>query len=103
MVKNIEWIHQSLDTYEERGLTKELLQSYCRILIDKFRCDNHSIRKITSDFDKENNIETGTGLYIFKYLSATKQIAVEMNEPIEIAKNNPNIIIDWSERYAANQ
>lgn len=67
MVKNIEWIHQSIDTFEERGLTKELLQSYCRVLIDKFRSYNHSIRKITTDFDKENNIETGTGLYIFKY------------------------------------
>ncbi|SHK35285.1 TnsA endonuclease C-terminal domain-containing protein [Paramaledivibacter caminithermalis] len=34
MVKNIEWIHQSLDTYEERGLTKEELQHCCEILIN---------------------------------------------------------------------
>jgi hypothetical protein len=34
MVKNIEWIHSSLYTYEERGLTKNLLENYCNILID---------------------------------------------------------------------
>jgi len=103
MVKNIEWIHQSLDTYEERGLTKEELQHCCEILINKFSDSNHSIRKITSDFDKENNIEVGTGLYIFKYLLASKQITVNMNERIDIAKSNPNIIIGWGERYASNQ
>ena len=103
-VKNIEWIHQSLDTYEERGLTREKLQHYSEVMINKFSTCNHSIRKVTSDFDKENDIEVGTGLYIFKYLLASKRIRVNMNEPIDIAKSNPDIsIIEWGERYASNQ
>ena len=103
MVKNIEWVHQSLYTFEERGLTKKLLENYCTILIDKFRDSNYSIRKITSDFDKENNVSDGTGLYIFKYLLASKFITIEMNESIDITKSNPKLIIDWGARYASNQ
>jgi hypothetical protein len=52
--------------------------------IDKFRDSNYSIRKITSDFDKENNVSDGTGLYIFKYLLASKHIYIDMNESIEV-------------------
>jgi hypothetical protein len=89
--------------YEERGLTKSLLENYCTILIDKFRDSNYSIRKITSDFDKENNVSDGTGLYIFKYLLASKLITIEMNESIDITKSNPKLIIDWGARYASNQ
>ena len=103
MVKNIEWIHSSLYTYEERGLTENSLENYCNILIDKFRDNKHSIRKITSDFDKENNVSDGTGLFIFKYLLASKHIYIDMNESIDIAKSRPKIIIDWGARYASNQ
>ncbi len=103
MVKNIEWIHSSLYTYEERGLTENSLENYCNILIDKFRDSKYSIRKITSDFDKENDVSDGTGLYIFKYLLASKHIYIDMNESIDIAKSRPKIIIDWGARYASNQ
>jgi TnsA endonuclease C terminal./TnsA endonuclease N terminal. len=95
LVKNIEWIHQSLDTYEERGLSVEALKVYSHTLIDKINNSKCSIRKITNDIDNEYDIDKGTGLFIFKYLLATKKITVEMNEPIEIAKSNPNFMIDW--------
>ena len=103
MVKNIEWIHSSLYTYEERGLTENSLENYCNILIDKFRDNKHSIRKITSDFDKENNVSDGTGLFIFKYLLASKHIYIDMNESIDITESRPKIIIDWGAMYASNQ
>jgi hypothetical protein len=103
MEKNIEWIHSSLYTYEERGLTENSLENYCNILIDKFRDNKHSIRKITSDFDKENNVSDGTGLFIFKYLLASKHIYIDMNELIDITESRPKIIIDWGARYASNQ
>ena len=63
----------------------------------------HSIRKITSDFDKENNVSDGTGLFIFKYLLASKHIYIDMNESIDITESRPKIIIDWGARYASNQ
>ncbi len=103
MVKNIEWIHSSLYTYEERGLTENSLENYCNILIDKFRDSKYSIRKITSDFDKENNVSDGTGLFIFKYLLASKHIYIDMNELIDITESRPKIIIDWGAMYASNQ
>lgn len=103
MAKNIEWIHQSLDTYEERGLAKEKLYQLAEILVYELRNSNTSIRKITANFDKENNVDVGTGLFIFKHLLATKQITTDMGIKIDIAKSNPDISIHWSERYASNQ
>ncbi|MCK9218364.1 MAG: TnsA endonuclease C-terminal domain-containing protein [Firmicutes bacterium] len=105
LVKNVEWIHQSLYSYLERGIGEDSIKVYSGGLLDKFRYNNHSIRKVTSDFDKENDLEEGTGLFVFKYLLASKLIIADMNKPIDIAKRNPEIRIDWfrGDRYAANQ
>ncbi len=105
LAKNVEWIHQSLYSYLERGIEEDSLKAYSGGLLDKFRYNNHSIRKVTSDFDKENNLEEGTGLFMFKYLLASKLIVADMEKSMDIAKRNPEIKIDWfrSDRYVANQ
>ena len=50
------------------------------------------IRKITNDFDMEQNMESGTGLLVFKHLLARRIIRVDMDKKIDINKT-PQILI----------
>lgn len=68
------------------------------VLIERLEDSTHSIRKITADFDKEFNYESGTGLFVFKFLVASKQIYIDMTKPIDINVANPDIGIKQQER-----
>ncbi|MBB6215104.1 hypothetical protein HNQ80_001193 [Anaerosolibacter carboniphilus] len=89
--KNVEWVHSSLYSYNERGLTKENIADLSNILKERLLDSSHSIRSITANFDNEFNYEAGTGLFVFKYLIASKQIQIDMNNSIDI--NTPKPII----------
>ncbi|UZQ52431.1 TnsA endonuclease C-terminal domain-containing protein [Clostridium kluyveri] len=82
--KNVEWVHSSLNSYKERGLTRDDMTYLSSILKEQLLDSSHSIRKITANFDREFNYESGTGLFIFKYLVASKQIKIDVNNPIDI-------------------
>ena len=45
---------------------------------------SNAVREITTEFDNEFQLEKGTGLYVFKYLIATKNIKVDMEQKINI-------------------
>lgn len=83
-VRNIEWVHSTLYSYEERGFSKEEINSLGDLLCYCLSTYRQSVRKITADFDKEYNYENGTGLFIFRYLIASKKIKINMMEPINI-------------------
>ena len=91
--KNIEWVHPSLYSYQDRGFSKQEIIYIGNVLVERFVENSHSIRKITADFDKEFNYESGTGLFVFKFLIASKQIEVDMMNTIDINAANPNIHI----------
>lgn len=93
LVRNIEWVHPSLYSYRERGFTREEIIYLGNVLMERLIDNYHSIRKITADFDKDFNYESGTGLFVFKYLIASKQIETDMTKPIDINAANPNIEI----------
>lgn len=90
--KNIEWIHTSLRDYQERGLNNDDMDFLSTLLKLRLTNTNKVIREITANFDKENNLENGTGLYIFKYLIASKQIKVDMTKEIDI--NATGIVLE---------
>ncbi len=82
--KNIEWVYSALEDSEERGINNktkaDLSQELAHILMDS----SDTVRRITSILDDEFQLEKGTGLYLFKYLIATKKIKVDMDEKIDI-------------------
>lgn len=96
--KNIEWIHPSLYSYQDRGFSKEEMIYMGDVLIERLEDSTHSIRKNTLDFDKEFNYEAGTGLFVFKFLVASKQIGIDMMNTIDINAANPNIYIQSQTR-----
>ncbi|WP_031517534.1 heteromeric transposase endonuclease subunit TnsA [Desulfofalx alkaliphila] len=83
LAKNIEWVHTAI-RLEDIGLTHQEGHYYSNILKERLFDCPQPIRKITSYFDKEFNLEPGTGLYIFKHLVATKQIEINVNEKIDL-------------------
>jgi len=96
--KNIEWVHPSLYSYQERGFSQEEMIYMSSVLIERLIDNTHSIRKITADFDKEFNYESGIGLFVFKFLVASKQIDIDMMNPININAANPDIRIKRQRR-----
>lgn len=82
--KNIEWVHSSLYPADERGFTDEEVDYYCNAFVEKLAGNSTSIRNFTTQFDRLFNLDTGSGVYIFKRLIALKRIMVDMNK-----KNRP--------------
>ena len=82
--KNIEWVYSALEDSLERGIDNEtkmdLAQELSFILMD----NPNTVRKLTSWFDDEFQLQKGTGLYLFKFLIATKSIKVDMEQKINI-------------------
>lgn len=83
-VRNIEWVHSALYTYKERGLSQDNMAFLCRAFIERIEDSDEMIRTFINCFDKEYNLDTGTGLFIFKYLIASKIISVDMNKVINM-------------------
>lgn len=91
LAKNVEWVHSCLYSYAERGFTQDELIYLGNALIERLVDAKHSIRKITADFDKEFNYDSGTGLFVFKFLVASKQIGIDMTNQIDVNLSNPII------------
>jgi hypothetical protein len=91
LAKNIEWVHSCLYSYAERGFTQDKLIYLGNALIERLVDAKDSIRKITADFDKEFNYDLGTGLFVFKFLIASKQIGIDMTNQIDVNLSNPII------------
>jgi hypothetical protein len=87
-------VHSSLHFTDERGLEKEEMIYLCDVLLEKMTESSQTIRKITADFDKEYKLQTGTGLFIFKHLIATKRIKLDMNKEIKLNERLGNLVID---------
>jgi TnsA endonuclease C terminal./TnsA endonuclease N terminal. len=85
--KNIEWVHLAFEEEENRGMSNEEKEHLSSLLKGKLKDNEMPIRKITSHFDKELNLDSGTGLYLFKYLIGSKQIKVNMDEKIDVNKS----------------
>lgn len=98
LAKNIEWVHPSLYSYQERGFSQDEMIYISSILSERIIDNYNSIRKTTADFDKEFNYELGTGLFIFKFLIASKQIEIDMNNPIDINVAQPDNYIKQLKR-----
>lgn len=99
MARNIEWVHSSPFDYKERGFSDKDMQFMSNALIDMIVRKNTTVREIISDFDKVYNYGAGTGLYVFKYLIATKRIEVDMTKEININ----NLVISYKEKGTSKE
>lgn len=90
--KNIEWVHSAAYNYEDFSLTKDELNYLCSNFIDGIDNSTKSIRIFARAFDVKNSLKAGTGLFLFKYLIAVKEIKVDMNITINLNSNYKEIV-----------
>lgn len=89
LAKNISFFHgyyniDRLDSFVDIDKTEleDLVLEYIKRIVDI----NSSIREVSSLFDKDMNLQKGTGIAIFKHLLAKKIIFTNLLEPININK-----------------
>jgi len=93
--KNIEWLYTATDG--NRGLSDEEIEYLSAILQTRLKESNKSVRKIASDFDNEFYLDSGTGVYLFKYLVAKKTIKVDIDKKIDINTAAHKVIMGFKE------
>lgn len=93
--KNIEWVYSTLDTTDISNDTKNELSL---LLLQNLKNNANSVRNITTLFDEQYNLDAGVGLFLFKYLIATKIIEVDMDNKININSPAKEIILKVNEK-----
>jgi hypothetical protein len=76
--KNIEWVLSSLDV-EDYGLTELEMDQYANHFLRFLSIKDDSINSLISVFEKEMQIDTGTGLLVFRYLIAKRRVHINLN------------------------
>lgn len=89
LAKNIGFFHSyynlaELDSFADidQAEFEDLVLEYVRRIVDA----QASVREVASLFDKDMNLQKGTGIAIFKHLLAKKIIFTDLLEPININK-----------------
>lgn len=78
--KNIEWVRETLLDSNLKG--KEVLSE--KLLLYLLQNNQVQIRTLLRKFDHENNLDSGTALYLFRYLIARHQLEVNLNSTIKL-------------------
>jgi hypothetical protein len=89
VAKNIEWVRETL--LEDSEVYKEPLS---KILLNFLLSNLETpLKELLKNFDKVEGVTSGTGLYLFRYLIAKKEIKVNMNEKINLVLKVKDIIL----------
>jgi TnsA endonuclease C terminal/TnsA endonuclease N terminal len=89
IVKNIEWVHSSLNANCLEPLTVEQIKQAESFLIPKIQKQNLILREITSICDEQLNLPVGSALSVVRHLIAKKRISADVFvafQPAEILK-----------------
>lgn len=78
LYQNIDWVYSDYRLESTGNLTIEDKILLCEILKDRLENSNGKVAYIARNFDKEQNLEPGTGLSLFKHLVAIKEIKMDM-------------------------
>ncbi|MFI8715179.1 TnsA endonuclease C-terminal domain-containing protein [Brevibacillus brevis] len=91
LAKNIEWVRDTLLDQERDGMEKEQLSA----ILHKYLLGNSDIglRELLRQFDKTEGVPKGTGLYLFRYLIAKKEIRIDMNTAIDFSKKVSGLLL----------
>lgn len=78
LAENVEWIHPTYWLEETDEMSTEALEALAEILKCKLQNSVSTINEITTALDKEQNLEMGTSLSLFKHLVARKEVVMDM-------------------------
>lgn len=92
LAKNIEWVRETLLGESEGNLNKEELS----LVLFKFLIENgdYPLKVVLSLFDKTEGVEKGTGLFMFRYLLAKKELQIDMTKPIDLSARVIDLMLE---------
>lgn len=88
--KNIEWVLSALNV-TNYGVTQSEMIRYSERLLDRLSSKNKSLNDILTAFDRHMNVEVGTGLFVLRYLIASRRIQINMDLEIKLDRNPSDI------------
>lgn len=78
LAENVEWVHSHYWLEATSEMKIKELKSLAKILKFRLQEGDLTINQITTALDKEQNLEMGTCLYLFKHLIARKEIVIDI-------------------------
>lgn len=91
LAKNIEWTREAMLEGSEGGLDKE--SSSVKLLRFLLENDNLPTREVLNLYDKSEGLPKGTGLFLFRYLIAKKEIVIDMTKKIDLSLSINDLLI----------
>jgi len=89
--KNIEWVREILlDTSENEGDKEQLSGILLQYL---FRAPDVSLNDVLKEFDINEGVYKGNGLYLFRYLIAKKSISIDMNKKFDTSLRIKDLLL----------
>ncbi|MEK5233469.1 TnsA endonuclease N-terminal domain-containing protein [Lysinibacillus sp. FSL K6-0232] len=100
LAKNLEWIRETLLEGNEEEFDKDLLSTH--LLSELFNNDHLPVRNVLRQFDKTEGLAKGTGLFLFRYLIAKKDIRVNLYQLIDLSETVKNLTLMEMEEHVWN-
>lgn len=91
LARNIEWLHSAYRMESTKDVSLPEMLFISSILKKRLLMSVTPISKVTTELDKEMNLEIGTSLYIFKHLVARKEIVLDMQSKINVCHSAKTI------------
>ena len=82
--KNIQWFHGVLNEYKNYDINENTMVRLCGEFLEHANSSNLPIRKLAKDFEVNNSLKDGTGIFIFKYLLAARVVEIDMDKSIDL-------------------
>src|SRR5699024_4031378 len=87
MARNISYIHdyfdiRSYDVYRE--MANQHLEELSMSLMSRLLNNSRSIREITSEFDADTHLPSGSGVTLFYHLLANKIMVTDIYKPFDL-------------------
>lgn len=91
LAKNIEWVRETLLEGSEGELDKEQLS----LILLRYLLENGELplKQVIKVFDKQEGLPKGSGLFLFRYLLAKREIQIDMNIPIDFTLGVQGLIL----------
>lgn len=83
-VKNIQWLHSSLHSYQDFDLSQKEMVALCSEFLESAGSSSKAVRVFSKDFDIVNSLRLGTGLFLLKYMIATRIIEINIDKAIDL-------------------
>lgn len=91
LAKNIEWARETLLEGSEGDSKKEQLSIILlRYVIEN---DERPLKEVLKSFDKQEGLKNGSGLFLFRYLLAKKEIHIDMSKVVDLSTSVKNLIL----------